>query len=451
MEINRRQFISTSLGACAGISMLSAANAVGAVEPRLACIGVGGRGKRDIGSIHGAKVVGLCDIDSKALAGAKEQYPDAKTYKDFRIMLREMKDEIDGVVISTPDHTHFPATMMAMGMGKHVHVQKPLAHSISEVRQIMALAEKKGVVTQMGNQGHAFEGIRYIREWYEADLIGEIQEVIAWTNRPKNGYGFSGERSEYPAATPVPDHVDWDLWVGPIKDAPDYAPKAYHPVFWRGWWKFGMGALGDIGCHTIDSPFWALDLDVPKRVDIEVDHVNPIYTPENSVVKYTAFSKTANKDVPITWYEGPGLPPKPELMGDFDMNKGEGGMIMVGSKGIIFHSGMRPSSPRLYPESLWQEYRQNPSSRPAKVYPRIKGSQMDEWIRAIKGVGPKPGSSFDYAGPLTETIILGTLAIRTGKAVDYDPETMTITNNEEAHALLRSEAREGFRLEDVSA
>lgn len=445
MQINRRGFIAASLGACAGYTLFAGVNTLRAAEPRIACIGVGGRGKQDVASISGAKIVALCDIDSRALASAAKQYSAAKAYKDYRVMLDEMRDEIDAVVISTPDHTHFHATMMAMGMGKHVHVQKPLAHSVSEVRQMMALAEETGVITQMGNQGHAFEGIRYIREWYEADLIGEIKEVIAWTNRPKTGYGFRGERMDYPAAGPIPNTVDWDLWLGPVNDAPEYAPNAYHPVFWRGWWKFGMGALGDIGCHTIDSPFWALDLDIPTRVDVEVSHVNSLHTPAGAVVQYTAYSKSAKKDVPLTWYEGPKLPPKPEMLGDAKLSE-KGGLMMIGTKGIIYHADMRPSSPRLYPESLWQDFRQKPSTRPVKVYPRIKGSQMDEWIRAIKGEGPKPGSSFDYAGPLTETIALGTLAIRTGKAIEYNSKTMAITSNDEANALLQTEAREGFRV-----
>lgn len=448
MQINRRKFIATSLGACAGYTLFAGSAASTVAEPRIACIGVGGRGKSDIASIHGAKIVALCDIDSKALAAASSKHSSAKTYKDYRVMLKEMQGEIDAVVISTPDHTHFHATMMAMTLGKHVHVQKPLAHSISEVRQMMTLAEETGVITQMGNQGHATEGIRLIREWYEADLIGEIQEVVAWTNRPKTGVGFRGERMEYPPASPVPDEVDWDLWLGPIQDAPDYARNAYHPLYWRGWWKFGMGALGDIGCHTIDSPFWALKLDIPKRIDIEVDHVNEIHTPAGAVVKYTAYSNTAKKDVPLTWYEGPNMPPKPEMLGDMELNPA-GGLMMIGSKGVIFHNGMRPNSPRLYPDSLWRNFRKTPSMRPAKVYPRIKGSQMDEWIRAIKGEGPKPGSSFDYAGPLTETIALGTLAIRTGKSIEYNSDTMTITNNDEANALLQTEAREGFRVEDL--
>ncbi|MDP4611366.1 MAG: Gfo/Idh/MocA family oxidoreductase [Opitutales bacterium] len=450
MKINRRKFIASSIGAYAGFTLLARADSTPIAEPRLACIGVGGRGKADIKGIHGAKIVALCDIDSKALEGAHKQFPKAKTYADYRVMLDELKDEIDGVVISTPDHTHFHATMMAMSLGKHVHVQKPLAHSISEIRQMMSLAEDSGVITQMGNQGHAFEGMRYIREWYEAGIIGEIQEVVAWTNRPKAGYGFNGEVKEYPEPAPVPDHVNWDLWVGPVQDAPEYAPKAFHPVFWRGWWKFGMGALGDIGCHTLDSPFWALDLDIPKRVDVKVDHVNPLYTPEASVVTYTCYSKAAKKDIKMTWYEGPKLPPKPEMLGDTEYT-GEGGLMLIGTKGIIYHSGMRPDSPRLFPESLWQEFRTTPSMRPEKVYPRIKGSQMDEWLRAIKGEGPKPGSSFDYAGPLTEMIALGTLAIRTGKAIDYDTKTMTIHNNDEANALLQTEAREGFKVEDITA
>jgi predicted dehydrogenase len=415
---------------------------------RIACIGVGGQGWNDIQGLIDEHVVALCDVEPKSINRAKKFYPDAKVYTDFRVMLRELKDEIDAVTVSTPDHTHFPAAMMALLMGKHIYVQKPLAHTIGEVRQLVAEARKQGVVTQMGNQGHAFEGIRLIREWAEAGLVGEIKEVVAWTNRPAKGYGFIPERTEYPPATPVPETFDWDLWCGPVADAPPYAAGKYHPRLWRGWWKFGMGGLGDIGCHTLDTPFWALDLEIAHKVEVKVDHVNEVFTPPGSVVTYHCKQRKTGKTIPMTWYEGPKVPPKPEMFGEQEFHK-EGGLMLVGTKGIIYHPGMRPDSPLLFPESLWQEFKTNPAMRPAKVYPRIKGGHIAEWLRACKGEGSTPGSNFEYAGPLTEMIALGTLVIRTGKGLEYNAEKMEIHGNPAASALITIDAREGFRVKDL--
>ncbi|WP_372808303.1 Gfo/Idh/MocA family oxidoreductase [Pontiella sp.] len=444
--MNRRWFVG---GVGAGAVVLPRwAGAQGSEKKlRIACIGVGNKGFGDIQGLKSETVVALCDVEPAAIAKAKTVYPDAKTYADFRVMLRAVKDEIDAVTISTPDHIHFPAAMMALMMGKHVYVQKPLAHSIWEIRQLMAEARKQGVVTQMGNQGHAFEGIRLIREWAEAGLVGEIKEVIAWTNRPK-AYGFIPERTEYPPATPVPETLDWDLWCGPVVDAPPYAKGMYHPIRWRGWWTFGMGGLGDIGCHTLDTPFWALDLEVAHKVDVVVDHVNGIFTPPGSVVTYRCKQRKTGKTIPLTWYEGPKVPPKPELFGEQEFHK-EGGLMLVGTKGIIYHPNMRPDSPRLFPESLWQAFKTTPAMRPAKVYPRIKGGHIAEWLRACKGEGPAPGSNFDYAGPLTEMIALGTLAIRTGKALEYDAEKMEINGNPAASELVQVDAKQGFRVADL--
>jgi len=195
---------------------------------RLACIGVGGMGWGDIQKLQNEEVVALCDVDPASLKKANELYTNAKTYSDFRVMLRELKDDIDAVTISTPDHTHFPIAMMALKMGKHVYLQKPLAHTISEVRQLMAEAKKQNVVTQMGNQAHAWDQTRDILEWYEAGLIEEVKEVIGWTDRPKKGYGFISEQTEYPKAETIPDGFDWDGWVGPVMDAPPYASNSYH-------------------------------------------------------------------------------------------------------------------------------------------------------------------------------------------------------------------------------
>lgn len=405
-------------------------------------------GGGDIRGVKNETVVALCDVDDRSLKSAAQLYPSAKLYKDYRIMLREMKDGIDAVTVSTPDHTHFPASMMAMFANKHVYVQKPMAHNIWQIRQMVAEARKRKLVTQMGNQGHTFTGIRLVREWIEAGLIGEVKEVIAWTDRPYQCYAFSPEQKQYPKATPVPGYLDWDLWQGCVKEPTAHAKDVFHRLYWRGWWRFGMGGLGDIGCHTLDTPFWALDLEIAHKVDVEVDHVNPVHTPPGSVVTYHCKQKKTGKVIPMTWYEGPKVPKLPAAMVGTKLHK-EGGLIIIGSDGIVYHPGMRPDSPRLFPEEKWTAFRNNPESRPKEVYPRIKGGPIAEWLRAIKGEGPAPGSNFDYAGPLTEMIALGTLAIRTGKGMDYDAGKMQITNNPEAQAMIKEEAREGFRLEDL--
>ncbi|MEM0965848.1 MAG: Gfo/Idh/MocA family oxidoreductase [Verrucomicrobiota bacterium] len=446
--ISRRRFIQSSLASALVAPNLIASSLDGPRKLRIAAIGVGNQGFRNIKGMQSEDMVALCDVDSGFLAKGSQMFPEAKTFQDFRIMLRELRGEIDAVAISTPDHTHFPAAIMALGMGKHVFLEKPMAHSVAEVRMLMAEAENNGVVTQMGNQGHAFEGTRLIREWYEAGLIGEVREVAAWTNRPVNGVGFISEQMEYAAPSPVPGSLDWDLWVGPVTDAPEFSKGMYAPRDWRGWWKFGMGGLGDIGCHTLDSPFWALDLEIPHKVEVEVEHVNPIFTPPGSVVKFHCRQRGTGEVVPVSWYEGPRMPAKPGFFGEDELDK-RGGLMIVGSEGIIYHPSLRPNSPRLYPKLLWRDFRKNPSLRPEKKYPRIKGGHIQEWIRACKGEGPTPGSSFDYAGQLSEMIVLGTLAIRTGQDIDYDAEEMKITNNPEADALLRTEARPGFRTQDL--
>ncbi|HAR64877.1 MAG TPA: oxidoreductase [Lentisphaeria bacterium] len=450
IDLTRKKFIGSSAAAATTFMMPRFLRAKPTVKKlRLACIGVGGMGNRDVMSLQGETVVGLCDVDPRALKNPSRTYPSAKTYSDFRVMLRELKDEIDAVTVSTPDHTHFPASIMALQMGKHLYVQKPMAHTVEEVRLMMAEAKEQNVVTQMGNQGHALQGIRLIREWIEAGLIGDVSEVTAWTDRPKTGYGFlDKEQLAYPPAQLAPDTLDWDLWTGPVQDPPGYAPGVYHPKHWRGWWKFGMGGLGDIGCHTLDSPFWALNLNVPHKVEVTVDHVNPIFTPAGSVVTFHCRQKESETVIPVTWHEGPSLPKAPAAMGAEKLSD-KGGLMIIGSKGVIYHADMRPDSPRLFPEELWQNFRTNPDSRPPAVYPRIKGGHRAEWLRACKGEGPTPGANFEYSGPLTEMIVLGTLAIRTGKGFEYDAENVKISNNPEANALLRIPGREGFRPEDL--
>lgn len=448
---SRRDFLKHSAAAIGGTlaaPMVLANPVKGANEKlNLAWVGFGNQGWHDLVSCSdGNNIVALCDCDSSIWDRAKAQFPGAKFYQDFRKMFEEMADQIDAVGVSTPDHTHFSVAYMAMNLGKHVFVQKPLVHTLWQARTLQNLAAEKGLVTQMGNQGHASEGARLIKEWYQAGLIGQVREVITWTDRPKGGWGFNGNvMREYPDPAPVPPTMDWDLWLGPCVEKIGFSP-AFHPTTWRPWWAFGCGGLGDIGCHTIDTPYWALDLGVPEKVEVEMkEEVNSIHTPNGSIVTIHFPARGAKPPVRVKWYEGPSLPIAPT--GHDCGIPSDGGMIMVGENGGIHHDGMRPDSPRLYPQERWEAYRADGRGRVPKTLPRTRGIHRD-WIDAIKN-GNRSCSDFSYAGPLTETILLATLAIRTGKSLEWNAEKMEIIGNPEAAAMINPEARTGWRPEDL--
>ena len=413
----------------------------------IAWVGFGNMGWGDLNNCaNGNNVVALCDCNPGTWERAKKKYPKAKFYKDFRKMLEEMGDQIDAVGVGTPDHTHFAITYMAMSMGKHVFVEKPLVHSLWEARTLQALAKEKKVVTQMGNQGHAFEGAYLVKEWYEAGLIGEVKEVITWTDRPARGWGFNGQvRTSYPPAEKIPEGMDWDLWLGPCQEDVPFS-RAIHPTTWRPWWSFGCGGLGDIGCHTIDTAYWALGLGAPDRVEVDMtEKANPIHTPNGSIVTYKFPARGKQPAVDIKWIEGPRLPKAPKGY-DWEI-KGNGGFIMVGEKGGISHDGMRPNSPRLYPKSRWESYRKNANERVPKTLKRVPGIHND-WVNGIRN-SEMTVSDFSYSGPLTESIILGTLAIRTGKGLEWSSKDMKISGNQEAADLVNVEARKGWRTSDL--
>lgn len=450
---SRRTFLKQSaaaLGASFAVPLILPKSVRGANEKlNLAWVGFGNMGWGDLNSCAGGNnVVALADCDPNTWPRAQKEYPNAKFYLDFRKMLREMGDQIDAIGVGTPDHTHFAIAYMAMSMGKHVFVEKPLTHTIWEARTLQQLAAQKNLITQMGNQGHAFEGARLIKEWYQAGLIGQVREVITWTDRPKSGWGFNGNvKTEFPPPQAPPQGMDWDLWLGPVEKKVGFNP-ALHPTTWRPWWDFGCGGLGDIGCHTIDTAYWALDLGAPTSVEVEMkEAVNPIHTPNGSIVTYNFAARGNQPPVSVKWHEGPS---RPEAPADYDLGglPGEGGFIMVGENGGIFHSGMRPDSPQLYPKAKWEEYRANPDKRVPKTLPRTNGIHRD-WVDAIKN-GKKSCSDFSYSAPLTETILLGTLAIRTGQGLKWNAEQLEILDNAEAAKLINVEARPGWRPKDLA-
>lgn len=444
IKMDRRHFVTTMAGgllaACTTLSKkgpVPAAKVSPSPNGRLniAGIGVGGMGGYNIKVVSETEnIVALCDVDYKYAAKTFSKYPQAKKYKDYRIMLEKQKD-IDAVIIATPDHTHAVIAMAAMQLGKHVYVQKPLTRTVYESRVLTEAAREYKVATQMGNQGRSGEGIRLIKEWIDDGAIGEVREVYAWTNRPIWPQGM-----KRPKKTPkVPKHLDWDLFLGPSPYRP-YNP-AYHPWNWRAWWDFGTGALGDMACHIIDPIFMALNLGYPVKVEASSTPVNNDSAPHASIVRYDFPAREGMPPVKLTWWDGGLMPPRPEeLEPGRRMGDENGGVLFIGSKGKLM-SGCYARNPRLIPETKMKEYK-----RPEKTIPRVKVKHEMDWVKACKGERPAC-SNFDYSGPLSEVVVMGNLAIRSGKQLDWDGTNMKVTNNvPEAEQYVNPPYRAGWKL-----
>ena len=405
----------------------------------IAFIGGGGIARVAYDGCAGENFVAICDVDDDRCAAYRAKYPQARAFHDYREMLEQMEHQIDAVVISTPDHHHFAATYLAMSMGKHVYTQKPLTHNIWQSRTLKKAAHYFKVVTQMGNQGHATEGIRLVKEWVDAGTIGAVREVHAWFNGPNfDGNYFTMPESFPPSPEMVPTALDYDLWLGPV--APRPFSSAYHPKLWRGWWDFGLGELGDWACHTLDAPFWSLGLGMPEKVSVlKRDALHESFCPRSSHLLFEFPARGDKPPVKLNWYDG-GEKPTGFAEWPADQPIPKSGMAMIGDKHTLM-TGSRPDSPRLINDELWQDFRRNP---PAKTIRRIKGGPFQEWIDAIKGDGPMPGSNFDYSAELTEMSQVGVLAQRTGLDIAYDAKTMEITNHDGLGDMIREPARVGW-------
>ena len=386
-------------------------------------------------------IVAMCDVDDKRAAEGFKQCPNAKRYKDFRVMFDEMANEIDAVIISTPDHTHFAATMTAMQLGKHVYVEKPLAHNIWQLRTLKKAAKHYGIVSQMGNQGHTTNGIRLIKEWYEAGVLGQVREIHAWFGpfEFKPGGYWTKPESFPPPAHEIPSHLDWDLWLGPVANRE--FNSAYAPKSWRGFYEFGNGLLGDWSCHTLDGPFWALDLGMPHTVEAKV--TNPVadnsFIPDQSVISYQFSARGNMAPATLHWHEGGS---KPEIRPEWKVNKlPDSGMVMIGDKKTLITGG-RPNNPRLMvPDAEWNEFLKN---APEQTIPRVGEEQpQQEWIDAIKN-GTLPGSNFDYSADLSEMALIGVLAQRFAAKIEYDGKNMKITNRPDIDAFVKEPVRDGW-------
>lgn len=481
----RRNFIKTAGTAGAGFIIVPrhVLGGKGFIAPsdklNIAAIGAGGKGWSDIRNAwnDGAEnVVALCDVDSARSKGARERFPEAAFYKDFRVMLDEMKDDIDAVTISAPDHIHGVAAMSAMQLGMHVYVQKPLTHNIYEARKLTEGARYHKVVSQMGNQGASNPGQIQMIEWFNKGLIGNVHEVHVWTDRPVWPQGIPVP-TEKPALPEQLSTKDWDLFIGPA-DFVDYHPL-YHPFKWRGWWNFGTGALGDMGCHIIDPPFRVLQLGYPTEVECSVgqvfkrdwvpEHIPEGCPPSSRVqVKFPA-TTVNNRAVTMIWSDGgirpfhPDLIPADDYLGEVGSRNG---VIMIGDKGTMT-CGVYGLNPRVYlpggevltmPEGF-------SSGSPFEKLPEY--GHQTAWVTACKaGFQSKEHkaltSSFDYAGPLTETVLMGNLAIRSysllqsmnggrsdfygRKKLLWDGNNMTITNFDDANQFVGRTYREGWKL-----
>ncbi len=439
----------------------------------IAGIGVGGKGESDLISFYEsgkAQIAYLCDVDDRRAAASRKKFSKAKYYKDYRKLFDKESANFDAVCISTPDHNHAVQAMAAMKRGKHVYVQKPLTHDIYEARKLTNAANEYKVVTQMGNQGASGDGVRKMKEWYEAGVIGEAKEVHVWTNRPVWPQGISWPQQ----TSQVPRELDWKLWLGtaPYKDYVD----GLVPFNWRGWWDYGTGALGDMGCHLIEPAFSVLDLKYPTEVEcsvgsVYVDEFQRGYFPESCppsshVIMSFAGKNPDSENIKLHWMDGGIKPMRPEELGpDETFGDGDNGVLIIGTKGKMM-CGTYGLNPRLLPTSKTEE-----TNVPEK-YARVPGG-MDghyaQWVEAaIAGYGEKPLSSpFDIAGPLTESLLVANLAIRgydiqqtrknnKGKEEIYypgrdikmlwDAENMQVTNFDEANRFVRREYPEGFTL-----
>jgi len=430
---SRRQFIKqTSLaGAAAGVGLAgrgvwSQAAPKTSKSPNekldIGCIGVANRARSNLNGVAGENSVALCDIDDRYLGTAAQRWPGAAKYNDFRKLLDKEKS-LDAVVVSTPDHVHAPASAWAMRLGLHCYCEKPLTHSVWEARQVAELAAKQKVATQLGTQIHAGENYRRVVEIIQSGAIGPVTEVHVWVGK---GWG-GGERPK--TTPPVPPHIHWDLWLGPAPRRP-YHPT-YLPENWRRWWDFGQGTLGDMACHYMDLPFWALKLRHPTKIRAEGPPVHPETAPLGLKVFYEFPARDKLPGVKLTWYDGR-LAPR-TVAGH---KVPGGGVMFIGERGQMFanYGGYK-----LYPEEQYRGF-----TPPKPTIPRSIG-HYQEWIKACKE-GTPTTCNFDYSGALTEAVLLGNVAYRTGKEIEWDAKQLAATNTVDAALYIRREYRKGWGL-----
>jgi hypothetical protein len=465
----RRDFLKLSAAAGTGFWVSGvAADPLKSTWPseriRVAGIGVGGKGSSDIdGAGTVMDVVAICDVDANTLDAKGKKFPKAKKYADFRKLLDEMKDQVDAVTVSGPDHMHAPALLQAIRMGKHCYGQKPLVRTVYEARLVRDEARKYKVCTQMGNQGTAENGLRTAVEMIQSGVIGQVKEIHVWTNRPvwPQAPGITARPSK---VDEVPPHLSWDLWLGPAPERPFVGNRTYHDFNWRGWWDFGTGAMGDMACHTANMAFMGCKLTSPTRITSESGPINPETFPAWATIVYEYPARGDMGPCTLTWYEGKRdgkkvLPPR-ELL-DKVLRKGEkladSGSLIVGEKGILFSPNDYGAAYRLHPEADFKDYK-----APSPTLPRNGRGDVgmkEEWARAIKENDPKIAlSNFDYAAQFTESMLIGNVSLRmgsdsgeagrwVGKELLFDAATLKVTNVPDADQWIKPTYRKGWTLD----
>ncbi len=444
-SMTRRAFLAATT--TTAVTVLAAPNDAqvvpGKISPNeklnIAAIGAGGKGFSDLMSCSklGENIVALCDVDAKEGGEAFYKLPNAKQFKDYREMLEKMP-EIDACTVSTPDHTHAPAAYMAMKLGKHVYVQKPLTHTVAEARLLTNTAREMKVATQMGNQGHCGNGVRDMCEMLWSGSIGQVKEAHVWTNRPVWPQGIAKPLDEMP----VPDTMAWDLWIGTAPMRP-YNEK-YAPFAWRGWWDFGSGALGDMACHIMDPAFWALKLVEASDYSVELvaqSGKNDQTAPLASIVKYSFPARGDMAPVDVFWYDGMLIPKRPEgIPANQKLGDGDNGCFFVGESGILT-AGEYGGEARLLPDEKMADYK-----KPEQTIKRITNEDPYlNWIEACKG-GEPAASNFDYSGPFTEMVAFGNLAVRTEQKMHWDNVKGAVTNVPNPAEFVSKQYRKGWEL-----
>jgi predicted dehydrogenase len=418
-------------------------------KPNLAFIGIGGRGSKNIGKFEGlCNFVAFADVDenSRKVQEVRDVHKNVPFFTDYRKMLDKMHSQIDAVVISIPDHAHYAAATWAISAGKHVYVEKPLTHTIDEARRLKEKARKAGVVSQMGNQSFSNDGVRVCKEWIDAGFIGNVEEVILWTDRLTPGQIARSENG-WPVKETIPPGLDWKLWLNVAQDT-DYSSKIINN--WRGWWRFGSGALGDIGCHMIGIPFFALDLPYPRKVTARQRGGTSLKCPLQSKIQYEFEEANRAKNLRMTWHSGfrrkdgkreigegfdrSFLPEIPKMFPHKDNNKlSDNGQFIVGDKGLIYipkmHLGKKPV---LLPQEKWEDVKNN---LPEPVYERVDNHWLN-FIKAVKGEVKQASSDFEVSADLTEIVLLGNLALQSGDPIRWDAESMRCKGNSKANELI---------------
>lgn len=453
--LSRRQFTQHSLAAAAWL--IGSGGNVDGQQParptttskeqlRVAVVGAGGRGADNLHDLRATdvQIVALCDCDEQRAAASFNEYPQARRYSDWRKLFDANRD-FDAVLVATPDHNHAIVSIAAMKLGKHVYCEKPLAHSVWEARRMAEVAADTGVATQMGTQGHAFEGTRRAVEVLQSGVLGDVRELHVWTDRPKNWWpqGIGRPQGE----PPVPQGLDWDVWLGPAPHRP-YHP-AYVPFKWRGFWDFGTGALGDMGVHNLDTAFWGLALTAPTSVKIK--DCSPVLTdptaketlPAWSVLELQFPARGEKPAVTMTWYDGGKLPPRDLFHGEPIPNQ-DGGSLVIGSKGSLLTrtwSGGQSAADMfvLLPRSKFKAF-----EPPQPSLPRV-ASHHHEWLAACRGNG-KPLSNFGYASTLTEALLVGDLALRLGRDIEWDSKNLGVPGHRDADRFIRPQFRAGWSM-----